>query len=507
MVFWSDKAAVALAGLMHAAAVGGYDMAKVYLWANRAGEAQLAELARRPGASRELFAGLGEIYTDTKAASSIRMTLLRSLGWLAVPELRDMVCGPQVRPVDAGEFAASRSTLYMILRDGSSSVAAPLFRLICDLMHHEGNLAATRTRYRRHVPGVFFAVDEVANIGLPKLAQKLADSAGFGSFMAIVIHSVAQLREAYGADAAAAILACCGTKVIMPGLTDAGTLDDLSVLCGTIPSEQGPARVVMPEVIERLPGSRALVLHANLSPLVVKFRTPWRRWSYRLGLLPHPRPSCRPRCPSWSRSSTSRKSKGPPMPPDPEITADGTPGETLARFAVVLAAHRGQLAEHAAQLKHLADTVAALSDGGPKGPPMIAWPDLGADEAAAVRADLARWVEQALFPLYPSARESVRDCWPSTPTRLPNCPPAGWSSAGSSPPPPRPGPASKPRAARLSPTPWSTWTAGCRARCAASKPSPRGAPESTVTSPHLDDLPGHTGRTVKRPRSSRIGGV
>ena len=174
----------------------------------------------------------------------------------------------------------------MILRDGSSSVAAPLFRLICDLMHHEGNLAATRTRWRRHVPGVFFAVDEVANIGLPKLAQKLADSAGFGSFMAIVIHSVAQLREAYGPDAAAAILACCGTKVIMPGLTDADTLEDLSVLCGTVPAEQGPARVVMPEVIERLPGSRALVLHANLSPLVVKFRTPWRRWSYRLGLLP-----------------------------------------------------------------------------------------------------------------------------------------------------------------------------------------------------------------------------
>ena len=112
------------------------------------------------------------------------------------------------------------------------------------------------------------------------------------------------------------------------------------------------------------------------------------------------------------------------MPPDPEITADGTPGETLARFAVVLAAHRGQLAEHAAQLQHLADTVAALSEGGPKGPPMIAWHDLDADEAAAVRADLARWVDQVLFPLYPSARESVRDCWdkhPDAVTELSAC--------------------------------------------------------------------------------------
>ena len=102
MVFWSDKAAVALAGLMHAAAVGGHDMATVYLWANLARESELAALAKRPGASRELFAGLAEIYADTKAASSIRMTVLRSLGWLAVPELRDMVCGPEVRQVDAG---------------------------------------------------------------------------------------------------------------------------------------------------------------------------------------------------------------------------------------------------------------------------------------------------------------------------------------------------------------------------------------------------------------------
>ena len=106
---------------------------------------------------------------------------------------------------------------------------------------------------------MFFAVDEVANIGLPKLAQKLADSAGFGSFMAIVIHSVAQLREAYGPDAAGAILACCGTKVIMPGLADADTLEDLSVLCGTVPIRRPGADrgEPCPRCAGRRPGERA----------------------------------------------------------------------------------------------------------------------------------------------------------------------------------------------------------------------------------------------------------
>ena len=96
------------------------------------------------------------------------------------------------------------------------------------------------------------------------------------------------------------------------------------------------------------------------------------------------------------------------MPPDP-VPPDGQPeGETLARFAVLLAAHRGQLAALDAKVKRLHETVEALSQGSPKGPPMIAWHDLGPDEAAAVRADLAQWVDQVLFPLYPSARESVR---------------------------------------------------------------------------------------------------
>ena len=97
--------------------------------------------------------------------------------------------------------------------------------------------------------------------------------------------------------------------------------------------------------------------------------------------------------------------------PQPDLTADGTPGEALARFAVVLAAHRGQLAALDGKVKRLSETVEALAEGGPKGPPMIAWHELDPDQAAAVRADLAKWVDQVLFPLYPSARESVRECW------------------------------------------------------------------------------------------------
>ena len=112
------------------------------------------------------------------------------------------------------------------------------------------------------------------------------------------------------------------------------------------------------------------------------------------------------------------------MPPDP-VPPDGQPGgETLARFAVLLAAHRGQLAALDAKVRRLYETVEALSAGSPKGPPMIAWHDRGPDQAAAGRADLAQWVDQVLFALYPSAREPVRDCWhqhPDAVTELSAC--------------------------------------------------------------------------------------
>jgi hypothetical protein len=111
-----------------------------------------------------------------------------------------------------------------------------------------------------------------------------------------------------------------------------------------------------------------------------------------------------------------------PDHPTPDDAA--SEGETLARFAVLLAAHRGQLAALDAKVKQLVQTVEALSEGSPKGPPMIAWHELAADEAAAVRADLATWVDRVLGPLYPSARESVRDCWhqhPDAVTELSAC--------------------------------------------------------------------------------------
>jgi hypothetical protein len=74
--------------------------------------------------------------------------------------------------------------------------------------------------------------------------------------------------------------------VILGGISDAQTLEDISALCGTVvisEDDSKTVRVVPPELIRGLPDWRALVLRANLNPVVVSIRPAWKRLAYRLG--------------------------------------------------------------------------------------------------------------------------------------------------------------------------------------------------------------------------------
>ena len=82
----------------------------------------------------------------------------------------------------------------------------------------------------------------------------------------------------------------CGIKVFLPGNHHVRTLQDISVLCGTLPG--GEARGLNPicpvEFLSRLPNWRAMIINRNLSPMVVKIRPSWRRTRTRLHLAPPP---------------------------------------------------------------------------------------------------------------------------------------------------------------------------------------------------------------------------
>jgi hypothetical protein len=283
MQFWLEKAVFAIAALMHAAALLGEDMSAVWRWSQLLGD-PLKDALGCPGASPELLTAAAEIQRDGKAADSIRMTMARSLAWVGVPALRRTVSGTGIRPFDAAEWLDSNGTLYVI-NSGELSAAAPLFRAVIEKVHRDCVFVGSLTGFGRIPNPALFALDEVTQTAAVPLADWLATSAGSGIQVCFIVHTPAQLRVRYGADAATAIWALAGTKIVLGGNTDADMAQEISTLAGMYGGEMA-LPVVPVAYIRQLPESRALVLAMNRSPIAVKVRPVWRRASFRLGLNP-----------------------------------------------------------------------------------------------------------------------------------------------------------------------------------------------------------------------------
>ena len=290
MAWWVEKSAAALAAAMHAAALLGGDMGDVWAWSNGYGTGTVEDARAHPAASLELFGALAELDRPGKTADSIRLTMSKALTWLAIPDIRAMVTGPDARPFDVAKFTDLRGTIYMLAPGGDGAPCAPLFRCFASHIHRAARHHGLAQLHRKLDPGLLFALDEL-HLCPVDLPAWLADSAGKGIQVAAVVHSTGQLRDKYGEHGAATVWSTAGTKIFLPGIHDTATLEDVSRLCGTIGDGDHAQRVMPPELLARLPDWHSLVMSANRSPVVIKFRPSWRRIEARLGRAPQPLPS------------------------------------------------------------------------------------------------------------------------------------------------------------------------------------------------------------------------
>ena len=291
MAWWVEKSAAALAAGMHAAALLGGDMGDVWAWSNGYGTGTIEDARAHPAASLELFGALAELDRPGKTADSIRLTMSKALTWLAIPDIRAMVTGPDAAPFDVAAFTDARGTIYMLAPGGDGAPCAPLFRCFASYIHRAARHHGLAQPHRKLDPGLLFALDEL-HLCPVDLPAWLADSAGKGIQVAAVVHSTGQLRDKYGEHGAATVWSTAGTKVFLPGIHDTATLEDVSRLCGTLGDGDHARRVMPPELLARLPDWHALVVSSNRSPVVIKFRPSWRRIEARLGRAPKPPPSC-----------------------------------------------------------------------------------------------------------------------------------------------------------------------------------------------------------------------
>ena len=125
-------------------------------------------------------------------------------------------------------------------------------------------------------PQALFALDETAQIApLQDLPQILAASLPSVRFMTIW-HSVAQMRERYGADAAATLLALSQAKVFLGSITDENTRQELVHLLGQRPEEHdGHTQyrdALTAQALQRLGDGQGLLVHGELPPVFFQQR-------------------------------------------------------------------------------------------------------------------------------------------------------------------------------------------------------------------------------------------
>jgi type IV secretion system protein VirD4 len=303
---WLTQGRRVLAGLMHAAALGGASMVDVLRWVSD-------PVKHREEVQRYLRMSTQEpvrhdvaqfIETNDRTRSSITSTIMPALGWLTSPTAA-MAGGQRSKPgpelvdgevrvvgrasFDVAELLRTNGTVYML--GAESSQVAPL---MCALT---GHIARTARQMASEMPGgrldppLTIAPDEVAIICPIPLDKWSSDMGGFNITLHISVQSRAQLRARWGDHGAATILTNASTLLVFGGTKDEDDLALYSTLAGErherveTRDKMGrllsytPQRVPVlpPAQIAQLPAGQVVIFHSGMAPALGKAEMAWKR--------------------------------------------------------------------------------------------------------------------------------------------------------------------------------------------------------------------------------------
>jgi type IV secretion system protein VirD4 len=305
--FWAAATELWLQTLLHVAALRRATMDLVHYWA----------LSRDPGEFLRVLPGAGGeaerwgtlirdqmTSTATKTTDTIRYMVAANLAFMLDPVLREAVT-PGPGAFSPADFVRDGGTLYLIAESRTDRPApvAGVFAALVTEIYHQAALAAAHMPGGRLDPPMLWALDEVTQTCPLPLPSLLADAGGRGVQIMPVVHGAAQLRTRWGRDGARAILDTCGTKVLLPGLSDPETLEMASKLSGTTAArERGHEHdtrhpVMTEDMIRQLPVRRdgtgyAFILRNGLSPVIGRPPVIWHgRWRKQLTRRPAPQPA------------------------------------------------------------------------------------------------------------------------------------------------------------------------------------------------------------------------
>jgi type IV secretion system protein VirD4 len=293
--FWHGQTEMALRGLLHAAAIDDSGIAQLYRWSLE--PASAIEAVTILNRSENAAEGWGDtldgiVRMDARTRDAIWAGVRSALSALADPAVRKAFDPPAGEGLDPASFLRDRGTIYLLGTGvGASATSSFIAALLEDITESARQIAAGNLGGRLEPP-LGMILDEIANLcAVPSLPALMADGGGSGISTLVVIQSLAQARDRWGEQAAAAMWDAATLRLILGGSAQPRDLQDLAAVCGerdeeirnwsrgsdgakTISTSTRRIPILPPDVLRTLPFGTGVLLARTAPPILLEM-TPW----------------------------------------------------------------------------------------------------------------------------------------------------------------------------------------------------------------------------------------
>jgi type IV secretion system protein VirD4 len=233
--FWFSAAEKMMSPYLFAAATGGKDMSTILRWIDTQEEREVMNILQRAGVPEAMTAFEANMKRDERTKSSIFTTAETIIDAYNDP----LVCESAANPtIFASELLNGKNnTLYICAPSHEQERLQAIFTAIVSQMKSAAYELAGKQN-RAIDPPLLICIDEAANIApLSDLDAIASTAAGIGIQLVTIFQDMAQIEARYK-ERSRTVVNNHRAKVVLSGISDSGTLEYVSKLCGEEEVEQ-----------------------------------------------------------------------------------------------------------------------------------------------------------------------------------------------------------------------------------------------------------------------------